>query len=90
MKQELKTLEVARIYESQGYFEEALEIYSFLDENESSDEVTDNLKRLGEMIKNQESDNPPEEKLSTLYKEWLNLMILEQRFENFKKIKSRH
>ena len=93
MNQELKTLEVARIYESQGYFEEALEIYSFLDGRETCAEVKAGLKRMKERmeerIEDGEQKSLPYEKISRLYQEWLGLMILKQRFNNFKKIKSR-
>jgi len=93
MNQELKTLEVARIYESQGYFEDALEIYSFLDGQETCVEVKAGLKRMKERmeerIEDGEQKSLPYEKISRLYQEWLELMILKQRLNNFKKIKSR-
>ncbi len=87
MKQELKTLEVARIYESQGYFEEALEIYSFLDGCETSTEVKAGLKRMGEKMEDKGQSRLPEINISRLYQEWLGLMILEFRLDNFKKLK---
>ncbi len=88
MKQELKTLEVARIYESQGYYEEAKEIYSFLDDQKTSDEVRAGLKRIGERMEDKDPASLSENKISRLYQEWLGLMILERRLDNFKKIKS--
>ena len=88
MKQELKTFEVARIYESQGYFEEAMEIYLFLDNRETSDEVRAGLKRMRERMEDKDSGSLSENRISRLYQEWLGLMILERRLDNFKKIKS--
>jgi len=87
MKQELKTLEVALIYESQGYFEEALEIYSFLGGRETSTEVKAGLKRMGEKMEDIGQSSLPEKNISRLYQEWLELMILEFRLDNFKKLK---
>lgn len=88
MKQELKTLEVARIYENQGYFEEAMEIYSFLDDRETSDEVRAGLKRMAEKVEDKDPGILSENRISRLSQEWLGLMILERRLDNFKKIKS--
>ncbi len=45
MNQDIKTLELARIYESQGYFRTAHKIYSFLDEQKTSNEIRAGLKR---------------------------------------------
>ncbi|MBC8438726.1 MAG: hypothetical protein H8D87_03470 [Deltaproteobacteria bacterium] len=87
MNHELKTLEVAQIYESQGYFEEALEIYLFLDGLEQSTEVKAGLKRMGEKMKDKGQGSFPEENISRLYQEWLGLMILKFRLDNFKKQK---
>ena len=87
MKQALKTLEVARIYENQGYFEEALEIYLFLDGRETSTEIKAGLKRMGEKMEDKGQVSLPEENISRLYQEWLSLMILKFRLDNFKKLK---
>ena len=89
MNQELKTLEVARIYESQGYFEEALEIYSFLESRKPSDEVKADLKRMEKRMEDKDKNLHPQEKISGLYQEWLALMILKHRLDNLKKLKSR-
>jgi hypothetical protein len=88
MNQELKTLEVARIYETQGYFEEALEIYSFLESRKSSDEVKADLKRMEKRMEDKDKDLHVQEKISGLYQEWLALMILKNRLDNLKKLKS--
>ncbi|MDA3917008.1 MAG: hypothetical protein PF690_08555 [Deltaproteobacteria bacterium] len=90
-----KTVELAKVYENQGYYREALEIYSFLNKEQTSDVVQEGLKR---MEKKMEEDIPDsgftqniskEKKISMLFERWLNLMILKQRLINFKKIKSR-
>ena len=89
MTQDIKTLELAKLYESQGYYEDALKIYSFLNNRETTNEITAGLKRMEKKIDNEVSDSLPEEKISQLFEKWLMLMILEQRLDNFKKIKSR-
>jgi len=87
MNQELKTLEVAKIYESQGYFEEALEIYSFLENRQTSDEVTAGLNRMEKRMENKGQGSHPEENISRLYQEWVGLLMLKKRLDNFKKLK---
>ncbi len=89
MNHDLKTLEVAGIYESQGYFEEAHEIYSFLDGQETSVEVSAGLSRMKERLEDKGKKSFAHENISRLYQEWLGLMILKQRLDNFKKIKLR-
>jgi len=89
MNQELKTIEVAGIYESQGYFQEAFEIYSFLDDRETSVEVRAGLKRMEERKNDEEKRCVPEQDISRLYQEWLKLVMIEHRLDTFKKIKSR-
>ena len=42
----LKTLELARIYESQGHFRDAYDIYSFLDRQSGSPETAAGLARM--------------------------------------------
>ena len=46
MTQDIKTLELAKTYESQGYYEDALKIYSFLNDQETSTELSAGLKRM--------------------------------------------
>ncbi len=90
MSDELKTLELAKVYENQGYYEEAFEIYSFLDAKESSNEIKAGLERMGNQMENIErhrSDH--EENISRLFERWLKLIVLKQRLDNFTRIKSR-
>jgi len=89
MTQDIKTLELAKIYESQGYYEDALKLYSFLNNQGTTNEINAGLKRMEKRAKNKLPVSHPEGKLSSLFEEWLTLMILKQRLDNFKKIKSR-
>jgi len=95
MNQDMKTVELAKVYENQGYYKDALEIYSFLDKEKTSDEIKAGLKRMEKKIKEEIPDSDftknisKEKKISMLFERWLNLMILKQRLINFKKIKSR-
>ncbi|MBT3177715.1 MAG: hypothetical protein HOG03_14185 [Desulfobacula sp.] len=86
MNHELKTLEIAKIYESQGYFEEALKIYSFLDGRKTSFEIRAGLERTTKRADDKSQGCHPEENISRLYQEWLELMVLKHRLDNFKKL----
>ncbi|MCK5162704.1 MAG: hypothetical protein KAQ72_03255 [Desulfobacula sp.] len=89
MNNELETLELAKVYESQGYYKDALKIYSLLDANQTSNEIKDGLERMETKMKEQGNMFHPEENISRLFEKWLMLMVLKQRLDNFKKIKLR-
>ncbi|WP_148278108.1 hypothetical protein [Desulfobacula toluolica] len=97
MSKSMQTLELARIYERQGYYEDAFEIYSFLcmqktDNQESFNEISAGLKRMEKKIKKKGHEVQgayPEENISRLCEKWLTLMVLKHRFDKFKKVKSR-
>lgn len=89
MTYELKTFELAKIFESQGYYEDAFEIYSFLDAKESSFEIKAGLERMEKKMDGRGQKAYPEENISRLFEKWLMLMLLKQRLDNFKKIKAR-
>ncbi len=96
MNQDMKkTVELAKVYENQGYYKEALEIYSFLDKEQTSDVVKEGLKRMGKKMEEEISDSDVTKnmskgkKISVLSEKLLNLMILKQKLINFKKMKSR-
>jgi hypothetical protein len=96
MNQDMKkTVELAKVYENQGYYKEALEIYSFLDKEQTSDVVKAGLKRMGKKMEEEISDSDftqnisKGKKISMLFERWLNLMMLKQKLINFKKMKSR-
>ncbi|HGY10893.1 MAG TPA: hypothetical protein ENK36_00830 [Desulfobacterales bacterium] len=87
MSQELKTLELARIHESQGYYKDAFEIYSFLNIKTSSDEIKAGLKRMEKRLENKGQKMYSKENLFRLFEKWMILMVLEHRLDNLKKIK---
>ena len=95
MSENMKTVELAKIYENQGYYKEALEIYSFLDKEQTSDAVKAGLKRMKKKMEDKIPDSGfkestfKEKKISMLFEKWLNLMMLKQKLINFKRIKSR-
>lgn len=53
----IKTLELARIYESQGYYKEAHDIYSFLNDQNPSNEISAGLSRMKKRMDQIESDD---------------------------------
>ncbi len=88
----IKTIELAKIYENQGFCRKALEIYRELAaQGNDSDQVESALERLESMVEDQTCGTGSEhaEKISALLEKWLRLMVLQQRLDNFKKIKSR-
>jgi len=95
MNQDMKTVELAKVYENQGHYKEALEIYSFLDKEQTSDAVKEGLKRMEKKMEDKiphhdlTQNISKETKISILFERWLNLMVLKQRLINLKKIKSR-
>ena len=102
MNHEIKTLELATVYENQGYFQDALEIYLFLDGKETSNTIKAAIKRMELNIKEKgqgahhfqenASDKqsiPAKDRVPGLIEQWLRLMVLNQRLDNFKKIKAR-
>ncbi len=95
MNQDIKTFELAKVYENQGYYKEAFEIYSFLNKEQASHEIQAGLKRMEQKINEENQDfdlkksKSKVEKISMLWEKWLNLMILKQRLNNFKRIKAR-
>ncbi len=96
MNQDMKTLELAQVYEQQGYYREALAIYYYLDDGESSYEITQGIKRLTKKIEQSElkADTRKEQlknkTISVLMEKWLELIILEMRLGTLKKIKKNY
>lgn len=89
MTQDIKTLELARVYENQGYYKDAHEIYLFLNEQGTTPEIQAGLNRMEKKMENEKQEIYPEKKIAALFEKWLMLMVLKQRLGNFLKIKSR-
>lgn len=89
MKQDIGTLELARLYERQGYYKEALEIYLHIDSRETSGEIQAGVARMNKKLRDIGEQPHPEEKISFLLEKWLMLIVLRHRLDNFTKIKKR-
>ena len=89
MTQDIKTLELAKIYESQGYYEDALEIYSFLNTKQTSNEIKAGLKRMEKSVEDKGQNSLHKDNIPGLFEKWATLMFLKQRLDNFKKTKAR-
>jgi hypothetical protein len=77
----IKTLELARLYEQQGYYKDALDIYLYLNERNTSIELQEGIERLQQ--KRDESKYQAYEKLSELCEEWVRLMIIRRRLDSY-------
>ncbi len=60
MEHGIKTIELARIYESQGYHQKALEIYSFLENQTPGAEITAGLNRMKKRLETLPESRPTE------------------------------
>ena len=88
MIQDIKTIELAKIYEGQGYYKDALEIFSFIDKEQACDEAKSGLDRINKKIKARSMDTElnketlKREKIFILFEKWFNLMILDHRLNS--------
>ncbi|OGR15511.1 MAG: hypothetical protein A2277_17885 [Desulfobacterales bacterium RIFOXYA12_FULL_46_15] len=89
MIQDIGTFELARLYERQGYYREALDMYLHLDSRETGGEVQAGIRRMAEKVEERGFQTNGEEKISFLFEKWLMLMVLRHRLNNFIKIKKR-
>jgi hypothetical protein len=89
MNRDIWTLELARLYERQGYNKDALEIYLHLEDHENGSEIQAGIKRMHKKMEDAGHQTHPEEKISFLFEKWLMLMVLRHRLDNFIKIKKR-
>lgn len=89
MIQDICTLEIAKLYERQGYFKEALETYLSLDGHESRSEIQAGITRMTKKMETAGEQKGSEDNLSFLLEEWLMLMVLRHRLNHFIKIKKR-
>ena len=105
MNQDIKTIELAKLYENQGYFQEALDIYTFLDGQETSSLLQTAIKRMEKRIQEEgpvakqsvpdqnsipdQNSAPDQNRVPELIEQWLMLLVLRQRLAAFKKIRLR-
>nr|NJM01161.1 hypothetical protein [Desulfobacula sp.] len=89
MNQDFGSLELAKLYERQGYYKDALETYLCLEDQNTGPEIQAGIKRMAEKIKEAHVQTPPGEKISVLFEKWLMLMVLRHRLDNFIKIRKR-
>jgi len=100
MSQEFITLELARIYESQGYFQDAFDMYQALstqigqkDDPERELEIDAGIKRmesaLEERVLDPLADTSPGKGIDLLMEQWLILLMLQKRVNLMKQVKSR-
>lgn len=83
------TLELAKLYESQGYMEDARKVYESLAAKGSSEEIEAGLRRVtaSDASAPKEPVSPAEQKMASLLEQWVQLLVVQQRIENFKRIK---
>ncbi len=105
MNSDINTLELAKLYESQGYNDKAHEIYSVLDQKEPSDEITAGLERTRKGLSSNSTEDPIQEdtdtnsvyteydpagkRIALLLEQWIELLVVKQRLDKFKRIKAR-
>ena len=92
----IKTLELARIYESQGHYQEALDMYAYLDTRQSSREITAGLNRMKAQINTPTKSLPnvsfdrineaPGHRVEALVTAWLDMIVLEDRLNRLNRI----
>ncbi len=96
IESDMNTLELAKLYESQEYYEDAHKIYLALAKNESSEQIQAGLERTQTNQTRQAGVIPEKtlgsgkDKVAALFKEWLMLLSVKQRIQNLKKLKTRH
>ena len=99
MSHEFNTLELARIYERQGYFQDAFDMYQALStESEQNEDpaggqkINAGLKRMASALENQVRQPlvpiPPEKGIDLPLEQWLMLLMLQKRVDLMKQIKS--
>jgi len=89
MNQDIRTLELAKLYERQGYYMDALETYSYLEDQKTGPEIQAGIKRMAKKMEDAGLQTCSEENISVLFEKWLMLMVLRHRLDNFIKIRKR-
>ena len=88
MNLEIKTLELAKLYERQGHYHDALDMYEALYQEEPTDQFQDDIQRMRDKLESMGPVNL-KMKISQLLEQWLKLVVLQHRLKKYKKIKSR-
>ena len=84
MEQKYHTLELARLYENQGYYRQAYENYSsLLAEDENNVELSKAVQRMKSKLKNLDNG---EKIIEKLFEEWISLLILKKKLAMFETI----
>jgi hypothetical protein len=86
MTQDIQTMELAKLYERQGYFKEAFDYYAFLDNREPSNETKAGLHRMEKRMKEKGSSASSANTLSLLVEKWVKVLVLKQRVDTVKKM----
>ena len=105
MTEQFASIELAGLYENQGYIDDALDMYRILTHDSTEAVRKEALeavarlekKRGGDTARKTEqahditlkNDASPEKRLSLLMEEWLTLMVAQKRINTFKAIKIR-
>lgn len=100
MNKEFNTLDLARIYERQGYFQDAFDMYQALStESEQTDvpemgqQINSGLKRMRSALENQAQQSLGQpaigKGIDSLMEQWLLLLMLQKRTDLIKQITSR-
>ena len=93
MSPEYRTKTLANVYENQGHFQDALDIYRELDQESSGDDagLKAACRRLEAALaaSGDETAAGPEDRAAHLLEQWLRLLILEKRLGQFEKIQAR-
>ncbi len=97
MSQEFNTLVLARIYEGQGYFQDAFDMYQALSDEEGQtddpamgQEINAGLKRMASALE-KKALQPlvhTEKGIDLLVEQWFTLLMLQKRVNLMKQIKS--
>ena len=80
MKKNIRTLELGKLYEQQGYYKDALDIYLYLVQQDSGPELKQKIEQLQK--KTEHSAGQEWEKISELCSEWIKLIIMDMRLKN--------
>ncbi|NWH04779.1 hypothetical protein [Desulfobacter latus] len=96
MTSNFATLSLARLYEKQGYIDDALEMYRAMDTNQGADgkHIRDAIARLEAQKKISDSKekipaSTQEARMAHMLEVWLRLIVMQKRVGIFKRIKAR-